>query len=150
MSENVVICVDASEQAADAFAWYVNHIHRAGNNIFLLHAPEIESLAMSSAGSMSFSPGVWQNLYQKENAASKQLEHDYSQRLKEAGLPGKWVTVNHGGKPAEAIVKAAQEVEATLLVMGTRGMGTVRRTIFGSVSDYVLHHAHCPVAVYRH
>lgn len=70
--------------------------------------------------------------------------------MKEFGLQGKWVTVNDGGKPAEAIVKAAQEVGATLLVMGTRGMGKVRRTIFGSVSDYVLHHAHCPVAVYRH
>ena len=33
--------------------------------------------------------------------------------------------------------------------MGTRGLGTVRRTILGSVSDYVLHHAHCPVCICR-
>ena len=34
-----------------------------------------------------------------------------------------------------------------MIVMGTRGLGTVRRTILGSVSDYVLHHAHCPVII---
>ncbi len=33
--------------------------------------------------------------------------------------------------------------------MGTRGMGTIRRTLLGSVSDYVVHHAHCPVTVCR-
>ena len=37
-----------------------------------------------------------------------------------------------------------------MIVLGTRGQGTVRRTILGSVSDYVVHHAHVPVTVCRH
>jgi len=37
----------------------------------------------------------------------------------------------------------------TTIVVGTRGLGSVRRTILGSVSDYVVHHAHCPVIVCR-
>lgn len=53
-------------------------------------------------------------------------------------------------KPGEAIVDVAKEEHAMLVVMGTRGQGTVRRTFLGSVSDYVLHHAHCPVLVARH
>lgn len=36
-----------------------------------------------------------------------------------------------------------------MIVTGTRGMGKVRRTILGSVSDYLVHHAHCPVVVCR-
>lgn len=31
--------------------------------------------------------------------------------------------------------------------MGTRGLSQLRRTVMGSVSDYVLHHTDKPVAV---
>ena len=51
--------------------------------------------------------------------------------------------------PGEFVVKVAEEEKAAMIVMGTRGMGTIRRTILGSVSDYVVHHAHCPVIVCR-
>ena len=53
-------------------------------------------------------------------------------------------------KPGEAIIETADEEKAVMIVMGTRGQGTVRRTVMGSVSDYVVHHAHCPVLVCRH
>ena len=53
-------------------------------------------------------------------------------------------------KPGHAIVEKAQELDATFIVTGTRGMGKIRRTILGSVSDFVVHHAHCPVLVCRH
>ncbi len=55
----------------------------------------------------------------------------------------------YGSKPGEAIVDASQEVKADMIIMGTRGLGTIRRTIMGSVSDYVVHHASCPVIVCR-
>ena len=54
------------------------------------------------------------------------------------------------GQPGEFITKVAKKENAGMVVMGTRGMGKVRRTILGSVSDYVLHHAHCAVIVYKH
>lgn len=43
----------------------------------------------------------------------------------------------------------AEEEGAVMIVVGTRGMGKVRRTILGSVSDYLVNHAHCPVIVCR-
>lgn len=51
--------------------------------------------------------------------------------------------------PGEYICKVAKDEHAAMIVMGTRGMGTIRRTILGSVSDFVIHHAHCPVLVYK-
>jgi len=53
------------------------------------------------------------------------------------------------GKPGEVISDIAAEEKCAMIVMGTRGLGTVRRTIMGSVSDYVVHHSHCPVIVCR-
>ena len=52
-----------------------------------------------------------------------------------------------GGHPGEHICKVAKKESAALIVCGSRGMGTVRRTILGSTSDYIIHHAHCPVVV---
>ena len=40
-----------------------------------------------------------------------------------------------------------QSENARLLVLGTRGRGSVKGAILGSVSQGVLHDAHCPVAV---
>jgi len=51
--------------------------------------------------------------------------------------------------PGELICHIAQHEAAVAIVTGTRGLGSVRRTIMGSVSDYVVHHAHCPVIVCR-
>jgi len=33
--------------------------------------------------------------------------------------------------------------------MGRRGQGKLRRTVLGSVSDFVIHHIHCPIIVSR-
>jgi len=54
-----------------------------------------------------------------------------------------------GSKPGEVICKVADEESVAMIVIGTRCLGKVRRTIMGSVSDYVVHHAHCPVIVCR-
>jgi hypothetical protein len=53
------------------------------------------------------------------------------------------------GKPGEVICRIAEEENAAMIVTGTRGMGKVRRTILGSVSDFLVHHAYCPVVVCR-
>ncbi len=47
------------------------------------------------------------------------------------------------GKPAECILKVAQEEDVDLVVMGARGLGRIKEQIFGSVSHQVMTHAHC-------
>ena len=53
------------------------------------------------------------------------------------------------GRVAPEIVGLAEEIGAGLIVMGSRGLGGIRRALMGSVSDSVVRHAHCPVMVVR-
>lgn len=53
------------------------------------------------------------------------------------------------GDPGETIVTAADSERADLIVVGTHGRGSIGRFLIGSVSDYVVRHAHCPVLVVR-
>ena len=51
--------------------------------------------------------------------------------------------------PAAEIVRLGEDMDAGLIVVGSRGLGGVRRALMGSVSDSVVRHAHCPVLVVR-
>jgi nucleotide-binding universal stress UspA family protein len=53
------------------------------------------------------------------------------------------------GLPAAEIVTLAEELGAGLVMVGSRGLGGIKRALMGSVSDSVVRHAHCPVLVVR-
>ncbi len=53
------------------------------------------------------------------------------------------------GAPREVICSVAKEEQPDILVVGSRGLGSLERLVLGSVSDYVVHHAPCPVLVVR-
>jgi nucleotide-binding universal stress UspA family protein len=53
------------------------------------------------------------------------------------------------GEPGHSIVAAAEAEHADLVVVGTRGLDRAGRFLLGSVSDFVVYHAPCPVLVAR-
>jgi nucleotide-binding universal stress UspA family protein len=56
-----------------------------------------------------------------------------------------WLAVP--GNPSEVLIDASEG--ATLLVVGSRGVGGFRGLLMGSVSTQCVHHSHCPVLVVR-
>ncbi len=53
------------------------------------------------------------------------------------------------GSPDSRIVETAEEIGADLIVIGSHGYKRWERMLLGSVSDSVVHHAHCSVLVVR-
>lgn len=58
-------------------------------------------------------------------------------------------TLAKEGDPGAALIEAAEEAEATVLVVGTRGRNRLAKTLLGSVSTRVVHDAPCDVLVVR-
>jgi nucleotide-binding universal stress UspA family protein len=59
------------------------------------------------------------------------------------------VTEIRRGEPATALLAAAEDEGADLIVVGTQGHSPLERFLMGSVSEKVLRHAHCSVLVVR-
>jgi nucleotide-binding universal stress UspA family protein len=60
------------------------------------------------------------------------------------------VAVEHrlvAGESAAEILRATEEIDPDLIVMGTRGRTAAERSAFGSVADRVLRQAPCPVVM---
>ncbi|XP_078339910.1 uncharacterized protein LOC144627279 [Crassostrea virginica] len=93
-------------------------------------------------------PHVHRELLKEVKEKVEILEEKYKKKLEENGVQNGKFLRRHGD-PGEAIVSVAEKEKATFIVTGCRGMGLLRRTFMGSVSDYVMHHAHCPVLVCR-
>jgi len=53
------------------------------------------------------------------------------------------------GEPAHAILSAAADLDADLIVVGTHGRRGLRRLVLGSVAESVVRQAACPVIVVR-
>ncbi|PZV13871.1 MAG: universal stress protein [Pseudanabaena sp.] len=53
------------------------------------------------------------------------------------------------GQPRDVICLVAKEESPDIVILGSRGLGSVERLMLGSVSDYVVHHCASPVLVVR-
>ncbi|HEY3833789.1 MAG TPA: universal stress protein [Acidimicrobiia bacterium] len=51
------------------------------------------------------------------------------------------------GDPGATICMVAEHIGADVIVIGSHGKNWIKRVLLGSVSEYVVHHAKCPVLV---
>lgn len=85
----------------------------------------------------------------KENAAKVIAE---AKEKIGAHFEGNGVTITGDvlfGSPDSRIVETAEEMGTDLIVMGSHGYKRWERLLLGSVSNSVVHHAHCSVLVVR-
>lgn len=82
---------------------------------------------------------------------ARRILEDQVQKIEQAGgkVAGQHLRIAERYR-SQQIVRVAEEIGAGLIVMGSRGLGGVRRALMGSVSDSVVRHAHCPVMIVRH
>jgi nucleotide-binding universal stress UspA family protein len=137
----IVLATDGSREAELAARTAADLANKTDSELHVLH---VLALPLDTHDPSSFEPEVWARL---ENRARRTLE-DVVEKIEASGgeVEGSHLT---SGRPEAEIVTLAEEIGAGLIVMGSRGVGGIRRALMGSVSDSVLRHAHCPVLVVR-
>ncbi|PAA79147.1 hypothetical protein BOX15_Mlig010515g1 [Macrostomum lignano] len=144
----VLLAIDGSKHCQRAFDYYVKQLRRHNDVLLLVHAIEPPSvpgsLSVSNSGDAFLRKHA--EMLEEQIAEARRMESRWKDSCRELGM-------NHfsfllvSGEPGEAICRAAEEHSADMVVMGSRGLGLLRRTFIGSVSDYVLHHAYRPVMI---
>lgn len=135
----IVIGVDGSPAAKEAVRYALHEASIRGTRVRAVHAWS-PSHAVPTTGPGLVAP-VDVESYRK---AAEELLRDTVDAV--AGDRASQVERVLVEAPAgQAIVENSRDAE--LIVVGRRGLGTVRSIVLGSVSSYVIQHAACPVLV---
>jgi nucleotide-binding universal stress UspA family protein len=140
----ILLAIDGSEEAELAALRAVDIAEKTDSQLHVVHVGVVPSFLVSYPGTL----GYERRLYDQIEEESRQRLRELSWRVKAAGgtVAGTHLRM---GQVALEIVALAEELGVGLIVMGSRGLGGVRRALMGSVSDSVVRHAHCPVLVVR-
>jgi nucleotide-binding universal stress UspA family protein len=84
---------------------------------------------------------------ERERARLRNVAGESANYLRQAGLIATSVVID--GDPRDAILTAAEASQAAAIFVGARGLGRMERLLLGSVSSYIVMHAHCSVEVVR-
>ena len=133
-----LLAVDGSDQSLDATR--VFEALTPAESLKVLHVVSVPGIPYPAMGA-----GVAKDLAMTvEQAMKEEGERALDQAVSLLPLhPGSVSKQLEMGTPAESILKAAQDDNVDLVVMGARGLGRIREQIFGSVSHRVMTHAPC-------
>jgi nucleotide-binding universal stress UspA family protein len=136
MYRNVVIAYDGSEGAKAALRQAAEIAARDGASLTLVEAVAGRVSSPAPGGPPLAKP-------EKRAMAREDLSRAIETVDPELQASG-WVI---GGPPASGVVTVATDIDADLIVTGSRGRGRIARALLGSVCTEILHYAPCDVLV---
>jgi nucleotide-binding universal stress UspA family protein len=141
----IVVGVDGSESSRDALAWALAEARLRAAPVRVVSAWEITPLAYTAAG--TFAPPLDEAVYESVERAAEQNLSATLAALEGAAAGVEVETSVREGTAAHVLLEAARD--ADLIVVGSRGHGSLAGVLLGSVSHQVAQHAPCPVVIVR-
>jgi nucleotide-binding universal stress UspA family protein len=141
VGKRIVVGVDGSPSSKAALAWAVRQAELTGATVDAVTAWHYPA----ALGVAPFAPMAWPDADFAGFAATV-LRNTVAEIVEPDG-PVKVSSTVHEGNAAQVLLDAADG--ADLLVVGSRGHGGFSEALLGSVSQYCVHNAQCPVAIVR-
>jgi nucleotide-binding universal stress UspA family protein len=144
----ILLATDGSEEAQLAFASAADLSEKTGSELHVVYVGHMPLVSYESPGATTLDPDLQRRIHEGAEQEARTMLEELVRRV---GQSDGEVAEIHArlGRPDAEIVGLADELGAGLIVLGSRGLGPLRRALMGSVSDSVVRHAHCPVLVVR-
>jgi nucleotide-binding universal stress UspA family protein len=147
MFHTILLCSDGSEQSLHAARAAAEIAQKFESQVILLHVYDPAVVPVPFVGlpeSVMIAEGNMSCYVQELQANVERITGAILE-----GAQQRYKCLREIGHPVDRIVAVAKDTQADLIILGSRGLGGWSSYLLGSVSDGVLHHAHCPVLVVR-
>ena len=139
--KKILVPIDGSEMSTQALLQAVYVAQHCGASLGVLHVVDLNK-EVSAFERVSLSGYVPSELKETAYQLLAEIMHEIPREIEAKALVKM-------GDPGEVIVDTCMEGDYDLIIMGSRGFGTFRQMVMGSVSQSVLHHAPCSVLIAR-
>ena len=143
LPRRILLALDGSEEAASATRAAIEIANATGSELhtlFVLPKQELMGYLRPEVANEAVLERAKHRAREFVDEQAKRIEAEGG-KVKDAHLAF--------GTPDQEIVKLGEELDDGIIVVGSRGLGGVRRALLGSVSGSVVRHAHGPVLVVR-
>lgn len=131
-----ILFANEGSPAGDRALLYIEHLARNNQaEVIVVHAFQVPKRYLTT--------DVYEELLASFDKAAWAVVDDAVQELTRAGILARGVV--REGPAAQTILEIANEENASLIVLGTRGPSSAAELLLGSVSAEVLRYARCPV-----
>ena len=139
MIKQMLVAYDFSDAARRALEWAAGLQRSVGGAMVVLHV--VDPTPSGAALSPMPLPILTEGEQQRIEGALRDA----------AASAGAKATIDLRINPSAgaATIECARQLNADLIVVGTRGQGGVKRALLGSTADHLVRHADCPVVTIR-
>lgn len=140
MFKTILLAYDGSDHAESALAMAADLVKTHGAALHLVHTPEVDTppIVIGSYVSLLEHPPTQEQI----NEAGQHIADKATAAVQALGVEMAGVHLG-AGAPAAFILETAEKVDADLIVLGRRGLGSIGALALGSVSQAVAHGATC-------